>query len=84
MACKKETTWQTEGTITRPDYGMCPRCGGWFIEIGDATYRFYKLPKLSGVDLEKESLPLNVILTFRKDKDESSINTVHIKRIRKK
>ncbi len=62
--CRKEIEYQSSGIITGPDYRMCPCCGGWFIEIGENTYRFDRLPENSDIDLQNETYPISVKLNY--------------------
>lgn len=65
--CREEKVWMDQGTITGADYRKCMCCGGWFIEIKNEPYRFYKLPEKSGIDLQEEKFPLEVQLNWEKD-----------------
>ena len=48
-----------QGTIIGIDYRECvsPYCGGWFIEIGSDTLRFFEVP-------DKTDINFNSILDF--------------------
>lgn len=54
------------GTITKLDFRECACCGGWFIDIGDSTYRFYEIPEKSSLELSAEKLPVEVRLKWQK------------------
>jgi hypothetical protein len=72
-ACTKDTgntRMLSEGIITRADYGACICCGGWMIDIGQSTYRFYAIPDNSHLDLTKETFPLNVIVGWKKSENQ--------------
>jgi hypothetical protein len=66
LACSKEVAkqYKSEGKITGADLALCPCCGGWYIVIGDDTYRFDDVPTNSGIDLKKETFPLKVKLDW--------------------
>ncbi len=61
--CGKDI-YLSQGTITGADIRMCACCGGWFIKIDTTTYEFDSLPLNSGIDLQKETFPLNVKLDW--------------------
>jgi len=61
--CGKDI-YQSHGTITGPDIRACICCGGWFIKIDTTTYNFESLPENSGIDLQKETFPVNVKLDW--------------------
>jgi hypothetical protein len=69
FGCHKEknSDYQSTGTITGPDYRMCPSpcCSGWFIIIESLTYEFDSLPASSNISLDKEAFPLNVKLDWQ-------------------
>ena len=59
--------YASEGTITKPDYRMCPCCGGWEITIDNVSYRFSAIPGNSGISLDKEKFPIKVTLNWTVD-----------------
>ncbi|NOZ08986.1 MAG: hypothetical protein GXO91_08975 [FCB group bacterium] len=63
----------SEGSILGADLGMCITCGGWLIEIDDQIYHFGSVPLESGIDLENETFPLTVRLTWREDPEPTWI-----------
>lgn len=66
--CRKNQDLVPEpGIITGPDYRICTACcGGWFIEIGDTTLRFYELPAGSDIDLGNSKFPLPVSVVWQR------------------
>lgn len=81
LSCSKENNSICEGTITGKDMSLCMCCGGWFIEIDNATYRFNKLPENCNIHLENEILPISVKLDWQKDKNQCLGDEIIIKRI---
>jgi hypothetical protein len=83
MSCKKNNTARpasmVDGVLTGLDWGMCPCCGGTFIEIGDTTYRINSFPPSSGIDFEHSSFPINVELTYTMDTAASACRGMYIK-----
>lgn len=68
-SCKKENTFFNQGKITGYDSKHCPSpcCGGWYIEINNKIYRFLNLPENSNLNLGFESLPIDVLVRWKKD-----------------
>jgi hypothetical protein len=69
--CKKEYTenaFTNLGKITGYDPRKCPSpcCGGWYIEINNKTYRFFALPENSNLYLGFDSLPIYVLVSWKK------------------
>jgi hypothetical protein len=65
--CQREKNdYQSEGTITGYDYRMCMCCGGWFVEIGDSTWRFDQIPEGCTIILDSVTFPLPVYLDWEK------------------
>lgn len=60
-----EITFNDQGLITGIDARLCACCGGWFVEIGDSTYRFQELPLSSNIALEENLFPISVQLNWR-------------------
>ncbi len=54
------------GIVTGQDFRECSCCGGWFIDIGEETFRFLEVPKNS-IDLSNETFPLTVELEWSLD-----------------
>jgi hypothetical protein len=75
--------YQNEGIINEPDLRMCPCCGGWFIYIESVKYRFFTLPDNSGINFEKETLPLKVLLDWKKSDNLCNGDEIIITRIKK-
>ena len=63
-SCTKDSKYESSGIITGQNLGMCPCCGGWFIDIDNTTYRFYNIPENSNIDLENLTYPINVELNW--------------------
>jgi hypothetical protein len=86
-ACTKDTGNSgslSEGVITRADFGACICCGGWFIDIGQNSYRFYTIPESSHIDLTKETFPLYVTVGWKKSENQCDGLEIAIDYIRKK
>ncbi|MEM7373152.1 MAG: hypothetical protein AAF587_31300 [Bacteroidota bacterium] len=73
-----------EGTILKPDYRLCACCGGWFIEIGDETYRMTVLPPESALDLSSGQYPVEVLLRWRKPLAPCLGDEINVSEIRSK
>lgn len=73
-----------QAKILEPDYSMCVCCGGWFIKIDNETLRFYELPSDCNIDLNAETLPIEVELNWEKDKNDCLGDEIIIHAIRKK
>ena len=70
-SCKDEDSLSV-GTITGPDLRDCLCCGGYFIDIGKKTYRFYneELPPGSlNFDLADVIFPLKVRVRWELKED---------------
>jgi hypothetical protein len=59
--------FQSNGTITGPDYRMCACCGGYYIVIDTATYDFDSLPKDANFSLKNATYPIYVKLDWKKN-----------------
>jgi hypothetical protein len=86
FSCKKtddvkENNYMNKGTITGIDMNLCMCCGGWFIEIDNATYRFQKLPDKCDLNLENEPFPVIVKLDWEKEKNPCLGDEIIVKRI---
>lgn len=62
---KNQELTPVPGVITGPDYRYCACCGGWFIEIGESTLRFYEIPDGSDIDLNNSEFPLPVSVVWQ-------------------
>ncbi len=58
--------FMSNGVITGWDPRMCMCCGGYYINIDSSTYRFYRLPDGSKIDLENPTFPIYVKLDWAK------------------
>lgn len=76
--------YNSDGTITGYDMRECACCGGWFIVIGDTTYRFYELPKGSNIFFELETYPIEVKLDWKKSPTPCMGDEIVVERIKKK
>ncbi|MEL6843341.1 MAG: hypothetical protein AAFP02_09010 [Bacteroidota bacterium] len=74
VACEKEALQKDDAVITAVDARKCalPFCGGYWIEIGEATYRFLELPE--GVDFgtldHNSDFPIAVKVKWSRPDDE--------------
>lgn len=73
-----------EGTITKQDFALCACCGGWFIEIGDETYRMPVRPADAELDLSSDNLPMDVLLRWELETDPCLGDEIIVSEIRKK
>ena len=53
-----------QGTITGYDYRKCMCCGGWFVEIGDSTWRFDQIPEGCTINFDEAIFPMEVYLNW--------------------
>jgi hypothetical protein len=83
-SCEKEERYQSSGVITGPDMRFCACCGGYFIEIEDSNYNFETLPSSSGIDLLKDTFPINVNLDWTFERDCGGIQYIEITKIVKR
>ena len=75
--CSKEnSTFQSKGIITGPDYRKCACfgekcgcCGHYVIEIDKMGHIFAELLKGPGFDLKTAKFPVNISLDWRIDPD---------------
>ena len=84
FSCSKEDNYMSAGTITGIDMSLCMCCGGWFIEIDNATYRFNKLPDHCDLNLENETFPITVKLDWEKEINPCLGDEIIVKQIAKK
>ena len=80
----EEDEFRSNGTITGYDVRECSCCGGFYIEIDNATYRFYDLPKNSKLNLENPTFPIYVKLDWTKDADACLGDEIIVSRIEKR
>jgi hypothetical protein len=93
-ACKKHCNnddnngikYQSSAQITARDFRKCSCCGGYFITIDATQYRFLSLPAGSSLNLEGETLPLNVELNWHHADTTSpcSVDEIIVDGIRKR
>lgn len=83
-SCQKEEPFMDVGIITGPDLRLCACCGGWFIEIGDNTYRFSDIPCSCSLDLVNEEFPVIVNIDWEKDPNACLGDEIIVHRIKKK
>ncbi len=89
MGCQKDKIdnprdeYMNFGTITGIDMTLCMCCGGWFIEIDNATYRFKKLPDNCDINLYDETFPVFVILNWEEESYQCLGDEIIIRRIEK-
>jgi len=83
ISYSKEEFYTCTGTITCMDLSLCMCCGGWFIDIDNTTYRFYKLPDHTNLNLENESFPVKVKLDWEKEPNPCLGDEIIINRITK-
>lgn len=88
LYCHKEneSDYKSFGTITGPDYRMCPSpcCSGWFIQIESLTYEFDSIPAISNINLQKDPFPIYVKLDWQLSrKIDCPIKRIIIQRITK-
>jgi hypothetical protein len=70
ISCSTEVEeYMDEGTITGYDTRECSCCGGFFIDIGNITYRFYTIPDNSSLNLENPDFPIPVKLSWKMDEN---------------
>jgi hypothetical protein len=75
--------YKSAGIITSYDYRKCKCCGGWFIDIGDSTYRFLELPKECNINFEKDTLPIAVKLDWKKSTTPCMGDEIIVERMKK-
>lgn len=82
MSCEK-TKYENTGTITGADMALCACCGGYFIEIEGARYRFEK-SELPNFTFDDKQLPMKVELNWELKKEAcTGYNWIKISDIRK-
>jgi hypothetical protein len=83
FSCSTEPEYMSQGIITGGDSQMCICCGGWFIEIADNVYRFYNLPDKNDINLNEETFPIKVRLSWKKDPNDCLGDEIIILQIEK-
>jgi hypothetical protein len=82
FSCEKEK-YESAGTITGADLSMCACCGGYFITIDGAKYRFDKLQLPDNFTFNDNQLPLKVELNWKLNNELcSGLNWIAISKIR--
>ncbi|MBX7127197.1 MAG: hypothetical protein K1X47_15990 [Cyclobacteriaceae bacterium] len=76
----EEAAYPVRGTIQGRDLGYCMCCDGYLIQIDSTVYRFQSVPENSGIQLEKETYPLEVKLAYT---ETGSCRHILIKRIKR-
>jgi len=86
VACKKDSNSLSQGKIIGYDYRKCasPCCGGFYIQIDNATYRCLEVPDNSQLNLSEETLPLNVIVGWKKVETSCGDDLISIDYMRKR
>lgn len=56
--------FETNGIITGQDFRKCVCCGGWVVKIDSTEYMINSFPDDLEFNLENETLPLPVSLTY--------------------
>ncbi|MEM7375109.1 MAG: hypothetical protein AAF587_41325 [Bacteroidota bacterium] len=79
-----EDTLLEEGRIIGQDYRLCACCGGWFIDIGDETYRIPVMPADAELDLSRDQLPMDVLLRWSAPLDPCLGDEIKVSEIREK
>ncbi|MEI6061308.1 MAG: hypothetical protein WCR72_11410 [Bacteroidota bacterium] len=85
ICCCEKDAYRSTGTITAQDNGMCPCCGGYFIEIEGTDYRFEKGSLPGNFTFEDSQMPVVVELNWGlKSGFCIGYNWIDISKIRKK
>lgn len=84
LSCKKEPQEEYNGKITGYDLTLCACCGGIFLQIDNARYRFDSLPPNSGIDFSKDTFPIYVVVSWHKKPQQCLGDEIIINKIRKK
>ncbi len=74
------------GSILGVDPRFCACCGGYFIQIGEETYRFYEEPSCSDLALEVTdyAFPLEVWVDWEADPDACLGDEILLEKIKLK
>ena len=82
VACSSaQESLKSSGIISGYDDRDCACCGGFFVEIDSSTYRFYDLPKDSGINLNDPEFPVNVKLDWVPDSSACMGDEIIVTRI---
>lgn len=73
-----------EGVITGADPRDCICCGGWFIKIGEKTWRVWSLPESFIQDLENREYPVPVYLEWSPSENPCLGDEITVECIRKR
>ncbi|MFT5512903.1 MAG: hypothetical protein ACI8SE_001302 [Bacteroidia bacterium] len=84
LSCEKDPTPTVNGIITGQDFRKCACCGGWFVEVGDSTFRFYEIPKTNVLNLDNETLPLEVSIDYTQEDGRCMPDLIVLNKIRKR
>ena len=76
-----EDEFRSNGTITGHDDRECICCGGYFIDIDKATYRFFNLPVNSNINLDSAAFPIYVKLDWKNDPNACLGDEIIVSRI---
>ena len=68
--------------ITERDMRRCACCGGYFIEIGNETYRFLSMPATSSFAFLDDELPMDVIVRWSTDPNQCLGDEIILESIR--
>lgn len=72
-ACQKEDSMSSDGKLIGIDFRKCasPWCGGWFVEIGGDTLRFFETPEKTDINLNSEIVfPVSVRIEWMQYENE--------------
>ncbi|MEM8896710.1 MAG: hypothetical protein AAGC85_01335 [Bacteroidota bacterium] len=77
---------KVEGSILGVDSRECACCGGYFIKIGEETYRFYEEPSCSdlALDVSDYAFPLEVWVDWKADPDACMGDEILLEKIKQK
>jgi hypothetical protein len=80
FSCKKQITFQSEGTLTGIDYALCPCCGGVILTIDNraGNFRIDSLPFMSNQQLYSLNFPARIKFNYQIQKTCGGIETVLI------
>jgi hypothetical protein len=79
-----EQDYMSNGAITGWDLRDCMCCGGYFIDIDKATYRFSDLPAGSSISLVNPTFPIYVKLDWAKIPNSCLGDEIKVLRIEKR
>jgi hypothetical protein len=79
--CKKHAaTFSSSGTLTGPDYALCPCCGGVFLERDDKKiFHIESLPGMTQQELYNLNFPKNIRYNWKADRECGGISYIFIK-----